>query len=106
MSLETYSFAGYGYKIKGYEDTKYYWDFLTEEEQETVFEDQHVFFHYLNEDTFFLGFEFPHLPQGKDGFIEKLERFDRDFWVYYISTLGEARKPLGEPKVMFFTYEA
>ena len=106
MSFEQYSFAGYGYKIEGYEDTKYYWDFLTEEEQDAVFEDQHVFFHYLSEDTFFLGFKFSRSPQTKGEFVEKLEKFDKEFWSNYISTLGEARKPLGEPKVMFFTYWA
>lgn len=105
MSFEQYTFKGYGYKIEGHEDTKYYWDFLTEEEQNAVFEDQHLFFHYLNEDTFFLGFELPHFPQDKDSFIEKLEQFDRDFRAYYLSTLGGARKPFGGPKVMFFTYE-
>lgn len=104
MSVEQYMFAGYGYKIEGYEDTQYYWDFLAEEEQDTVFEDQHLFVHYLNESTFFLGFEFDK-NLSKDKFIKQLEKFDKTFWGMYISVFGDAHKPFGEPKVMFFTYE-
>ena len=103
MGVEQYSFAGYGYKIEGYEDTSYYWDFLTEEEQEEVWEDSNIFFHCLNEYTFFLGFEFAR-DVSKDKFVKQLEKFDKKFWKTYISLLGDARKPLGEPKVMFFTY--
>ena len=31
---------------------------------------------------------------------------DGEFWATYIFTLGEAFTPMGEPKVMFFTYWA
>ena len=105
MSVEQYPFAGYGYKISDSEDIDYYWDFLTDEEQEAVFDDQHVFFHRLGEEFIFIGFKLKG-NLTKDKFVEQLEKFDNTFWGMYISTLGEARKPLGEPKVRFFTYEA
>lgn len=105
MSVEQYPFAGYGYKISDSEDIDYYWDFLTDEEQEAVFDDQHVFFHRLGEESIFIGLTIKD-NLSKDKFIEQLEKFDKEFWATYISTLGEAHKPLGEPKVMFFTYWA
>lgn len=105
MSIEQYSFAGYGYKISDREDMDYYWDFLTDEEQEAVFDDQHAFFHRLGEEFIFIGFKLKD-NLAKDKFVEQIENAEKKFWANYISTLGDAFKPFGEPKVEFFTYWA
>ena len=105
MSFEQYQFAGYGYKITDSEDIDYYWEFFDDEEREEIFCDQNIFYHWLGDTVVFIGFKFGN-NLSKDKFIEQLEKFDKEFWSTYIYTLGEARKPLGEPKVMFFTYEA
>lgn len=101
----SFEFAGYGYKITDSEDIDYYWGFFDDEEREEIFCDQNIFYHWLDDTVFFIGFKFGN-NLSKDKFVEQLEKFDKEFWSTYIYTLGEARKPLGEPKVMFFTYEA
>ena len=105
MSFEQYQFAGYGYKITDSEDIDYFWGFFDDEEREEIFCDQNIFYHWLGDTVAFIGFKFGN-NLSKDKFVEQLEKFDKEFWSTYIYTLGEARKPLGKPKVMFFTYEA
>lgn len=105
MSFEQYHFEGYGYKITDLEDINYYWEFFDDEEQEAILCDQNTFYHCLGDYVVFIGFKIDN-NLTKDKFIEKLEEYDKKFWTCYIQTLGEARKPIGEPKVMFFDYDA
>lgn len=105
MSFEQYSFEGYGYKITDIEDINYYWEFFDDEEQEAILCDQNIFYHCLGDYVVFIGFKIDN-NLTKDKFIENLEEYDKKFWTCYIQNLGEARKPIGEPKVMFFDYDA
>ena len=98
----TKAFCGYGILVQNEELVRDYLGFFEENERDSIYQDRHIFVHYLNYETLVIGFRGGSWIT-KETLQWSVEKFVKDFDANWVENFGDLPR-LAEPYFRYFLY--